>query len=739
MKTFAYSSPNELPNPTSRAKRLKAGAAARRRWRALVRAGAAAAAAALAGVAMIAPASPSDADARTFIMGETVYGPNEEVVLLSGAVGLGCDGLYRTSDVYVVSAGTVSGNGAQALIDESGSPNMIVSAGVASIFDSVTLGWTAPGGNIGPGTYDLVEDVCTDGVFDPGEDTILRDAFQVTAATPGVPVPPMTEMTAMKAAARQRLIDIDNKSMQLRWYVFLYGKVPGVPGWARDALWDGPKEIIKYFVKEVACVKAVEMSAIANTLWGTAAVKGCQEIMDKAPWDEIDDGVSPSEAVQSLVDHQTRLYQQIADDPPDPDFAEPVSLAESPVYTAVGNQLDRAFQEFFAAEFAEAAAAEAVLHALEKYQGAEAGAAPVAALAQAKSVSTYARQVIAALAAQAAARQSLMAFDEAADGMVKAELVTAYNELHSRLKAGGSLTADESGVLADYGLGQEAVAEFVQSVIDDESLAEPVTSLAAIDADALVSERAMVDALKDLADAFDAIAAQLEQDLAAARISSYPTVALSGPATAVIGEAVTVTATTNPANNLAWDTDADGEFDDGTGATASATMAHLGLNSVGVLVTDAVGRQTVEYHLVTVAYPASHPLIAAASHEGETSIKVDDAEAVTLEVTPGHTDGSAVTVTWYVNGEARATGDSIEVAGDRDVPIQRVEARVTSADGLSEVASWDVETLRPMSEPSLVADFGSVGVSGLVDVAWDRVGGSVVGASSVYSSGYGAG
>ncbi|MDR2372599.1 MAG: putative metal-binding motif-containing protein, partial [Bifidobacteriaceae bacterium] len=51
----------------------------------------------------------------------------------------------------------------------------------------------------------------------------------------------------------------------------------------------------------------------------------------------------------------------------------------------------------------------------------------------------------------------------------------------------------------------------------------------------------------------------------------------------------------------------------------------------------------------------------------------------------------------------------------------------------------DCDASTPDSADGLVADFGSVGVSGLVDVAWDRVGGSVVGASSVYSSGYGAG
>jgi hypothetical protein len=674
-------------------------------------------------------------------MDETAYGPNQEVILLGGTVSLGCDGLYRQSDVYVVSAGTVADGVTSALVDESGSPNPIWSSSVASQFDSVTLGWTAPAGNIKPGTYDLVEDVCQDEQFDPGQDSILRDAFTVAPAQVGVPVPPASQISAVKADAQARAAEVRVKSFALNTFVFLYGKIPGKPTWASAVTWDGPKDVIKYYMKQAFCVKMMDIAFVTRQSGsGLKLVKKfCKDLIDSAPWDSMDDGLGPREAAELLVDHRVRVYEAIAADPPDLDFTAPVALPSSAVYPATEDQVDRIFQDLLSAQDAEARAGEAFLHALEKYQGAQAAKDAPAALAQAQAVSAYARQLTAALGAGASARESWIAFDDAASNPITPEVVGGFNELHARLNSTGVLTDEERQVLIDAGLNEEDIVEFIQLVKQDEMLGAPYVSLSDWHADALASEAATAAAFEELADAFDAIVTQLEQDITDAGLGKYPSVTLSGPSSAVVGESVTVTADADSGYTLAWDTDGDGEFDDGSGLTASAQMLHLGSNAVGALVTDGAGRQAITYHTVNVSYPASYPQATSVSPNPGQTVHLADGETELFEVEASHPDNLSVTVTWYVNGEEAGAGPSVEVTGDENSVFQSVQAKLASSDGLAEWVWWEIETSPPPPPPpTLTAEFAARASTGLVDVAWDRAGGTAVGASSAYSASYSA-
>src|SRR5690606_21797598 len=135
----------------------RVGMALRRRLAAAVTA----AAVALTGIVLAAPAR---ADAGTFELGSYTYGPNSYVVIDFGTLTRDCDRFWTTSDIYVVPSGTVSEGGT--LSDVSGSPNTVMGTSLGSAVLGEVIGITAPGGNIGPGTYDIVEDTCQDGVFD---------------------------------------------------------------------------------------------------------------------------------------------------------------------------------------------------------------------------------------------------------------------------------------------------------------------------------------------------------------------------------------------------------------------------------------------------------------------------------------------------------------------------------------------------------------------------------------------
>ncbi|MDR1293536.1 MAG: hypothetical protein LBK59_01045, partial [Bifidobacteriaceae bacterium] len=146
-------------------------------------------------VSFTAPAAasyPPEWYEAQFWLTKNGYGPNEAVTVQVGSLQPGCDpfsGIVRISDVYVVPTGTVTAAGD--LYDVSGEPNTFSSVNAGGgIFDEI-IAITKPSGTLGSGTYDIVEDVCQNGHFDPAIDTVLEGAFTVTipSAIPAIPDP----------------------------------------------------------------------------------------------------------------------------------------------------------------------------------------------------------------------------------------------------------------------------------------------------------------------------------------------------------------------------------------------------------------------------------------------------------------------------------------------------------------------------------------------------------------------
>ncbi|MDR2566754.1 MAG: hypothetical protein LBC97_12020, partial [Bifidobacteriaceae bacterium] len=691
-----------------------AGRSRARRW--LIRGGAAVTAAALGVAALVLPAQQSSADASKFFLEKTVYGPAEEVWIMTGQLTPGCDGILPVSDLYVVPHGSVSGAGS--LTDVTGTPNRVTSSQMGYAFGMLTIGYTQPGGNIPPGDYDIVEDVCLDEEFNPGVDSILSSAFTVTGVDPLNP-PSLANIAAIEAAkarAGEQAEYYENASAAWGWFWILYGEA-GLP-----TIYDGPEAVIQALAEWALCSKLPSVAAFV-----------CVHAISQMP--SVTGMPGATEVPEKFGEFQAQVYRGIEADPPDQDYTAPVALGAVDGFgSGEGTELQRVFEELYHSQWSEGVAAEAFLHALEKYQGAQQASDAAAASAQAKAAAAYARQAVAGLEAQADARQELLALEQSLGGWTTPELAAALTEVHERLKAGGSLTAAELAVLDGYGFSDAQRQQFAQAVVDEEWLAAPHVSLADLDAEASAVGSALASAYEGAAAVFDGIAADLDAALAAAGLDTYPAVALNGPAEGAVGGSVTVTAATAAGSTVAWDADADGDFDDGTGPTAQAALTHLGPNAVGALVTNAAGRQTVAYHVVAAAAPASRPTIVSATPAVGSTVTVHDAAVATFAVTPGHTDGLSVTVTWYVNGQVAGTGNSVQITGDTTKPIQYIEAKLADASGVTEWAAWEAVTPVASGAPSLVAGFSSEASTGLVDVAWDRVGGLVVAASSVYST-----
>jgi PKD repeat protein len=98
-----------------------------------------------------------------------------------------------------------------------------------------------------------------------------------------------------------------------------------------------------------------------------------------------------------------------------------------------------------------------------------------------------------------------------------------------------------------------------------------------------------------------------------------PVVNLSAsPATPAVGATVTFTATASDSDGtiaaIAWDTDDDGQFDDGTGAIVTRTFSTSGSRIVSVRATDNVGVATIAFRTIEVtgSSPGQPDSVAAA-------------------------------------------------------------------------------------------------------------------------------
>ncbi|MDR1440793.1 MAG: PKD domain-containing protein [Bifidobacteriaceae bacterium] len=637
----------------------------------------------------LAPAEPTHAHAGSFSMSASGarYGQNSAVVVRWGSLTQACDSwpTQAVSDIYVVATGTVAGTNGEILKDlgrDDGVPNRAIGNLTGFGFLDLTIGYTYPGGELQPGTYDIIEDACQDGQFNVGVDSIQQRAFTVRPpADPLAPPDPNSgqAIRALKNAAGTAAADLVSTATKWEWFWKIYDALPGVP-----AVIDGPGTVIVYFMNAAICVRL-------GPYLGTV----CRVLLAQTP---------PGQAwtirtgIQGLILKEARAYAGIAADPPDPNFTEPAPLEEIPDWTrGQSTDIDRAVERFYYAGQNETAAAEAFLHALEKYQGARDATDPVAALAQATAASAYARQAATAIEDKAAARAAMVEFENQQGGLIS-QTAAEFIELRERLANGGSLTAPEIALLESYGMDQAAQDEFAQMVIAEGI--ESYESLSALDAQARPLEQDLVQSFRDAAIMFDGFAATLREYLTSAGLASYPELTLSGPAQVAPGDQITVSATTTGIHTMiAWDTDADGDFDDATGAAASATANHLGRKVIGALVTDGYGHQTVSYHTTEVLYPSSHPLIAGANPPAGATVQATPGQVVDFQLTPGHTAALPVTVTWYISGEAAGSGNTISVAASQDVNPRYVEAQVTDQNGVAERTAWTLLTHLEVSPP----------------------------------------
>ena len=119
----------------------------------------------------------------------TTIGPNGAADVWLGQIDYLCDFFYPTADIYVVS-GTPGAGGT--LTDVSGAPNVVFGSWGGGF--SETIAYAQPSGKLGPGTYSVVYDECQNGKYEPGIDALFVDA--ITVVFPPGELPPINPAIA---------------------------------------------------------------------------------------------------------------------------------------------------------------------------------------------------------------------------------------------------------------------------------------------------------------------------------------------------------------------------------------------------------------------------------------------------------------------------------------------------------------------------------------------------------------
>ncbi|MFG3690423.1 PxKF domain-containing protein [Micromonospora sp. NPDC047740] len=600
------------------------------RWR---RAAAAALVAATAVTGLVAVGSPAYANSNALWVGKIgethgTFGANAAIRVWGDLAfkNSGCpedgvpDFVYPTSDVYIVVPGTAMGH----LVDVTGGkPNTVVQYG--SVFDDEIIGITTPAGRLPAGEFDVVFDTCQDGVFQPEDDAVFSRAIKVEI--PAELPPPDAALTSLKAAAYQEYESWKNTQRIMN----------GVWKLVQKALKNGCKA-----GNPTAC--ALKYGNYFNPI---------------------------QEQFNGLLLNQGQHYLGIYEDPPNPDFDQPVVPGKA------GASSD--------AIAGEGALVEALLRSVEAYKGAQHAGSGEWALVHAREV----RDLHHALAGQLAATSRQLGDLKAryADENAKDGLAFGHQFL-SRIRQQG-FTPDERRTLRHNGMTPPQITALEVDIRNAYVPAyTPANVREVLDAQ-VATHGKTVAAVNAGRTAWSAIVDALAGD---PRVpDTRPVGNAGGPYTSNEGASVTLDASASTGTKplaYAWDLDGDRDFDDATGDKPAVVFDEPGTALVGLRVTDSAGREAYGWTSATVQRKGADPQLPGATPDTVQRM-VETGEAAEFKVTATD-DGGTPAVTWTVDGKAAGDGRSLSWTAPGTPGAHEVVATATDEDGHTATRGWDV-------------------------------------------------
>ena len=545
----------------------------------------------IAGLLAVLPASPANA------AGNSLYFPNgsdhvdvgaNAALFIDGTItfdaactyggGKGIDDfVYPATDVYIVEAGSAT-DGAT-LKDAAGeTPNTIVGTG-SGAFIGELIGVVTPTGRLGEGVFDIVYDTCQNGTVDEG-DEIFYDA--ITVDVPDGQLPPVdSSMRQLKARAAEEY-----------------------SAWLRTHI--GLTALFKFEdAKNIAeCILSAGLGCLVDVLLG---IYDLDSVMaQSSDWIE--------NQTLNLVANRAANYGAIWQDPPDDDFTTHPRIVPEDVKVpaSTGQPTADAMAALTAPLAQEGALAEELLHALERYQGAQAAGDEEWALVQARAVRDLSAALGDHLASSTAVEDLRDVLAADIDG-VEARADQGADVIN-RIRDEG-LAASERRALRNAGYTEKQVTKLEDGFVAQGRAYAPKGEQILANFDALVSaQEGMREALVGSTDGWDTLVSALEE-----RVDEvHPEADAGGPYNATGNGAVTLNASASKAApgdaklaSTAWDLDNDGQYDDAEGSVVDATVASS--RTVAVKVTDDLGRSAVDLAHVEVRDGDRAPVVTDAT------------------------------------------------------------------------------------------------------------------------------
>jgi uncharacterized repeat protein (TIGR01451 family) len=611
------------------------------------------------------------ADAGSFQLSGTTFGPNATVQIATGVLTRDCDEIYTTSSIYVVPAGSV-GPGSQ-LTDVSGTPNVITSElGGGLIFDEI-IAVTAPSGTLGPGTYDVVEDTCQNTVFD-GSDTILHNAFTVTIPT-DVPPLPSGAIAAMKG---------DAAAQAAHWAQAAAGYSALFTAYMTYTLVSDALDPVGFYLTYICSIPNL-MPSIPDS-----------PITPWCPTVSIQDTLKLMHAVVKTILDKAANYSGIAADPPDPQFVEPAFLGEIDRFASpTGDPVEQAIVAWADTIGQGEALTDAYLGAMEKYQGAGDAGDVAAALMHGRSIQSYAVELNDVLYDQGMAVSALW---DALDATgVDLDAVRADLAAEQTRVAAEGLRPAEIRELRNLGFSEEAIDDFARLFVEEVELNNPAGTFRDMFSDQMTLNNEMGATFIDIANAMTANIDALEAAVAVSGATAYPVAEAGGPYSSAAGSPVTFAGSCDDCTSFEWDLDGDGAFDDATGASPSHAFATPGTYMVALRVADATGRHAVDQAQVAVTATNAAPEITSASPAPDASVAVALGGSQPFVVGATDPDGDALTTEWLLDGVTVGNGPGYTFTATPDRPENAfgLQVRVSDGDGNTRRISWIVTVAHP--------------------------------------------
>ncbi len=606
--------------------------------------------------------------------------------------------LFPSASIYVVAGGTVSANTQfpVELIDLSGNSNIVQGALTGGAFIDQIIASTVPlpNGLVG-GTYQAILDECRDGSFTPGEDNFVE--FTVFIPVDILPLP-SEAMLSVKQKARDRAISGIKAGMGAT-LVFVIDNIVQIYKQLKELKPKDAAGNIKVVRNLVCSLFGLEFADFINDLNkvlqektdNELSIPSLQSFSFNANTGELarDDlisflackfsikpkdllgNIAPSNPFEVSIGDRIRLQQKtilalikdvqhhfdIADDPPDPNFSQPVYVGAIDHFFAVtGDPVEFTMVDMARNLALSEALSEAFLASLEKYQGARAYADPEAALVHARGIKEY------ALLLSGSLEEANQIIDIFLGALINSDrdmnaLVSIVQPAISRVGANG-FNDDEIELLLNLGatkLGMD-ITELLLADLDLTAFDEG-GGLVGLLVDSQDHNDTYAEALQDLAQDMDILIADIES-----KISIIPPLAQAGgPYEGAEGMPVLFNGSgsqnyTNGSLNYEWDLDGDGEFDDAFDQTPSFTYNTSVSRLVGLRVTDNASRIGISYTLLKLTEDNLPPVIEAFSPSSDELLNMEVGSSLAFSIQTSDPDNDPVSIKWFIDDEERGSG-----------------------------------------------------------------------------------